>query len=98
MIIGAMKRMGQPWQEPRGPDGWPEAANDWISPQGLAARITWAMEVPGRLVTDMPDPADFARGALGNLASERLLWAVERAENRREGVGLVLASPEFNRR
>jgi uncharacterized protein (DUF1800 family) len=90
--------MGQEWQQPRGPDGWAEEAQAWITPQGLAARITWAMEVPGRLVRPMPDPVMFAHTALGSAADERLLWAVARAESQREGVGLVLASPAFNRR
>jgi len=98
MIVRPMGAMGQPLRAAPGPDGWPEAAEAWITPQGLAARITWAMEVPGRLVTPLPNPVDLAQRALGDRAGERLLWAVARAENRREGVGLVLASPEFNRR
>jgi hypothetical protein len=35
---------------------------------------------------------------LGARGSERLVWAVSAAESVPEGVGLVLASPEFNRR
>jgi uncharacterized protein (DUF1800 family) len=98
LLARPMALMGQTWQEPAGPDGWPEAAEAWITPQGMAARITWAMEVPGRLVVPMPDPSDFLRRALGPAADERLIWAAARAESTREGVGLVLASPAFNRR
>jgi len=98
MLLKPMALMGQDWQQPIGPDGWAEAAEAWITPQGLGARIAWAMEVPGRLVTPMPDPVAFAKVALGPAADERLLWAVARAESKREGVGLVLASPAFNRR
>ncbi|MGB8814985.1 MAG: DUF1800 domain-containing protein [Paracoccaceae bacterium] len=98
MILLPMQAMGQPWGTPGGPDGWPEPAQDWITPQGLASRISWAMEMPARLVPVLPEPVAFAKTALGGLASERLLWAVERAETVREGVGLVLASAEFNRR
>ncbi len=97
-ILGAMAAMGQPWQTPQGPDGWPEAAEAWITPQLLAARIQWAMEAPGALLRRLPDPADFARRALGPLAEGPVLWAVERAETQAEAVGLVLASPAFNRR
>lgn len=96
-----MLLMGQDWETPRGPDGWPEAASAWITPQGLAARITWAMEQPGLLVAagGMPDPAGFAAHVLGDLADQDDLatWAA-RSESPREGVGLVLASPAFNRR
>ncbi|MBK6467669.1 MAG: DUF1800 domain-containing protein [Rhodobacter sp.] len=93
-----MAEMGQPWQGAGGPDGWPEAAGDWITPQGMAARITWAMEVPGRLVTPLPEAAEVAARALGGRLSGRLEWAVGAAESRREALGLVLAAPEFNRR
>jgi uncharacterized protein (DUF1800 family) len=97
-IVAPMQVMGQPMQGPPGPDGWPEDMTAWINPAGLAARINWAMDVPARLLPDLPDPRDLAMGALGSRASERLLWAVARAETLREGVGLVLASAEFNRR
>jgi uncharacterized protein (DUF1800 family) len=97
-VLAPMEAMGQPWQAPRGPDGWPEAAQDWITPQGLAARIRWAMEAPAQLVAALPDPRALLVRALEDAASGQLVWAVSGAENRAEGVGLVLASPEFNRR
>jgi uncharacterized protein (DUF1800 family) len=98
MLARPMALMGQDWQAAPGPDGWPEEAEAWITPQGMAARITWAMEAPGRLVVPMPDPSAFLRRILGTAADERLIWAAARAESKREGVGLVLASPAFNRR
>jgi uncharacterized protein (DUF1800 family) len=96
-LILPMQAMGMAWMRPGGPDGWEEAAEAWITPQGMAARITWAMAMPeqfGRL----PDPREFVVTALGNRASERLIWAVNASQDQREGVGLILASPEFNRR
>lgn len=97
-VGAALAGMGQPWQAPRGPDGWPEAPEAWITPQGLAARISWAMQAPVRLVAALPDPVALAGRALGGRADAALLRAVAQAEDRREGVGLVLASPAFNRR
>lgn len=96
-VVRAMQVMGQPMQGPAAPDGWPEGTAAWINPQRLAARINWAMDVPARLLTDLPDPRDLAVRALGSRSSDRLLWAVDRAESVREGVGLVLASAEFNK-
>lgn len=93
-----MAGMGQPWQAPPGPDGWAEGAGGWITPQGLAARIDWAMSVPETLLPALPDPVALAHAALGPLADRVLLRSAPRAENLREGVGLVLASPAFNRR
>ena len=97
-LQGGMAEMGQPWKKPRGPDGWPEAAEAWISPQSLATRITWVMQVPQKLVETLPDPVTMMTACLADRASDTLIWAVSRAESLREGVGLVLASAEFNRR
>jgi uncharacterized protein (DUF1800 family) len=98
LILDPLQAMGQPFQQAPGPDGWPEREADWITPQGLAARIDWAMEAPQRLVRPLPDPRDFLSRALGGRAGEKLAWAVGAAEAARDGVGLVLSSPEFNRR
>lgn len=98
VILSPMAAMGQPFHRAPGPNGWPEAAADWITPSGLAARIDWAMNIPQRLVSPLPDPRAFLTQALGGRAGDRLTWAVDAAESARDGVGLVLASPEFNRR
>jgi uncharacterized protein (DUF1800 family) len=98
LILDPLEAMGQPFQQAPGPNGWPERQSDWITPQGLAARIDWAMQAPERLVSPLPDPRVVLTQALGNRAGELLIWAVGAAESARDGVGLVLASPEFNRR
>ncbi|MDO8885123.1 MAG: DUF1800 domain-containing protein [Pseudotabrizicola sp.] len=98
VILQPMAAMGQPWQSPPGPDGWSEMAEAWITPETMAARITWAMDMPQRLITPLPDPTALMTRCLGAHLGERLAWAVPKSENIREAVGLVLASPEFNRR
>jgi uncharacterized protein (DUF1800 family) len=97
LILSPMRAMGQDWGKPGGPDGWEESATAWINPQGMAARITWAMTVPAELDA-VTDPRAMLDRVLGGIASERLIWAVHAAEDPREGVGLILAAPEFNRR
>lgn len=96
-LVLPLRAMGQEPFRPGGPDGWEEEAQAWINPQGLAARIAWAMERPAEFVT-LPDPRDLVASALEPFADDRLAWAVAAAETRAEGVGLVLASPAFNRR
>lgn len=98
LILQPLEVMGQPWADPPGPDGWPEDAGHWASPQGLAMRITWAMNQPAAMLDRLPDARDFLATALGDTASEALTWAVPRAESQAEGIGLVLASADFNRR
>ncbi|WP_054006912.1 DUF1800 domain-containing protein [Cypionkella psychrotolerans] len=97
-VLAPMAGMGQPFKRPAGPNGFEEAAEEWITPQGLARRITWAMRVPPRLAEPLPDPVALAQSCLADRASEPLLWGAARAEDITQGVGLVLASAEFNRR
>ncbi len=98
MILDPMADMGQRWNGAGGPDGWPEAVEDWITPQGMAARITWAMEVPGRLVTPCPRRQRLRRGPWAGGCRVGWTGQSRRRKSRREAVGLVLSSPEFNRR
>ncbi|PTX57053.1 uncharacterized protein (DUF1800 family) [Litoreibacter ponti] len=97
-LVAPMMGMGQHWLRPGGPDGWPEEAEAWITPQGLAARIQWSMAVPSSFFRSLPDPRDFVEVALGSVADEKVSFAARAAETRREGVGLILASPAFQRR
>jgi uncharacterized protein (DUF1800 family) len=101
-IRGAVQRpmtvMGQTWQRPVGPDGWPEEEENWITPQGMAGRITWSMQVPKRLLDRLPDPREFVFTALGPTPPEAVLFAANAAETVSDGVGLVLASAAFQRR
>jgi uncharacterized protein (DUF1800 family) len=89
--------MGQPWMHPEGPDGWPERDEDWITPQGLAGRLQWALNVPQVLVEALPDPRAFLKVALPDPAPEALRFAAGAAETRAEGIALILASPAFQR-
>ncbi|SMX31795.1 DUF1800 domain-containing protein [Actibacterium lipolyticum] len=93
-----MRVMGQNWENPTGPDGWPEAAEEWVTPQGMAGRIQWAMSAPALLSPALPDPRVFVDSALGGAASGDLRFAANAAETRAIGIGLILSSPDFQRR
>ena len=95
---GPLTVMGQPWEEPPGPDGWPEEGAAWVTPQGVAGRIDWAMTMPAELITPLPDPRDFVRTALGPTPPDPVVFAAGAAENITIGVGLVLSSSAFQRR
>jgi len=100
MFFWPLGQMGQPWQSPSGPDGWPEEDADWITPQGVAARMRWAMQMPQRLCAPrgLPHPESFVQAALGSRAPGPVRFAASAAESRSEAIGLVLASPAFQRR
>lgn len=89
--------MGQPWDRPEGPDGWPEADDDWITPQRLAGRLQWALNVPPVLLDRLPDPRDFVRDVLAPGVPEELAFAARAAETRAEGIAVILSSPTFQR-
>ncbi|MEL6617975.1 MAG: DUF1800 domain-containing protein [Pseudomonadota bacterium] len=91
-------QMGQEWERPTGPDGWPEEDPAWITPQGLAARVAWAMRAPEYLLGTLPDPRVFVDHALGGQATEPVRFAAAAAESKSEAIGLVLMSPAFQRR
>ena len=93
-----LKVMGQPWLHPAGPDGFAEEDAVWITPQGMAARLEWAMTAPAHLLKDLPDPGSFAETALGSPVPERVAFAARAAETRSDAVGLILTAPAFQRR
>ncbi len=98
LLLRPMRQMGQDYKTPPGPDGWSDTAAAWVHSPGLAARIGWAMALARRIPGGAPDPREFLRTALGEAAGDELDWAAGAAETRAQGVGLVLASAEFNRR
>lgn len=98
MLIRPMSAMGQPFQSPRGPDGWPEASDWWLTPQTLATRIAWSVRTAQTYQGQVPDPRAFLKSTLRDAAGSRLVWAVDAADTRALGLTLVLASAEFNRR
>lgn len=89
--------MGHVWEKPGGPDGLPEEDSAWIIPQGIAARLQWAVSAPATLMDDLPDPRDFVKTALGPFATPAVTFAADAAETRWDGIGLILASPAFQR-
>jgi uncharacterized protein (DUF1800 family) len=92
----ALQAMGQPVFRPQGPDGWPDRAGDWITPPFLTARLDWAEKL-ARLYAERAEPAALARHLLGDAATDTIR-ATGQAEQRWEGVAVLLGSPAFMRR
>ncbi|NBZ88149.1 DUF1800 domain-containing protein [Stagnihabitans tardus] len=96
-LIDRLKIMGQPVYLPARPDGWPEVSEAWLTPPMVSARVDWSIDL-GRAVGERADPVAMADFALGDLASPILRRAVAGAEQRWEGVTVLLSSPDFSRR
>ncbi len=93
--LGALAAMGQPWWQPPGPNGFPDTADAWATPEGLKTRLDaaaqWARRVDG---IEPMALLDAATGAPPLLTRQ----TVSRAESRAQGLTLALMSPEFQRR
>ncbi|MEM8591264.1 MAG: DUF1800 domain-containing protein [Pseudomonadota bacterium] len=98
LLENPIGRMGQRWDRATDPAGWDEEDESWVTPQAVVERVNWAMRAPARLVPELPDPRELLTLVAGDAPPGELAFAVSAAETRREGVGLVLASPSFQRR
>lgn len=96
-VIGIMTELGQRPLAPGSPAGWPDMAAHWNGGDALLKRIEWVAAL-GRGIGDRIDPVGLARAILGPVASTRTLAAVRQAESGGQGLGLLLAAPEFQRR
>jgi uncharacterized protein (DUF1800 family) len=96
-LVGSLKTLDQmPFFAPS-PAGWPDKAENWVSPEAVLRRAEWCQSFTER----MPEPGDpvaLAQEALGETLPEETLQAIRLAPSRRAGVALLLASPQFQRR
>lgn len=79
------------------PEGWPDEAAAWATPDGVIKRLVWTQDYAPRAI-GAADPSNIAVDALGARLSPATATAVARAESRGEGLALLLMSPEFQRR
>ncbi|PHK96869.1 hypothetical protein CR162_00395 [Pseudoroseomonas rhizosphaerae] len=88
--------LGQPlWFAPA-PAGWPDTAAEWSSPEGILQRLDRAYQLAGR--HSRLDPVAVLEATLGPLARAETVTAIRRAGSPRDGLTLLLGSPEFQRR
>jgi len=95
-MVGILGGLGQPpWTAPA-PNGWPDRAADWASPEAMIRRIDWANGYAGRIGDR--DVLDLATATLGPLLRPATVDAMRHAGSRRDAFALFLSSPEFQRR
>jgi uncharacterized protein (DUF1800 family) len=95
-LPGVMNLLGQPFLSAPLPNGWPDDAASWADGELLLRRADWALAVTGRAPT--LDPSLVAETTLGPLLSAQTAQTVRGAGSRREGLALLFASAEFQRR
>ncbi|MBS7813027.1 DUF1800 domain-containing protein [Roseococcus pinisoli] len=99
MLLGTLARLNQPlWTAPA-PIGWSDEASEWAAPEQLMRRLDWASEIAGRTAAaGVIEPEPLGEVLLGPLARAETMAAARRAGSVREGLLLLLASPEAQRR
>ncbi len=97
LILGPLNAMGMPLWQPPGPNGWPDTAAAWTSPEGIKVRLDVSAAIAGRM-RDLVNPSELLETIAGEAASRETRQAVARAESRQQGLALLLMSPEFQRR
>ena len=96
-LFGALELMGQPPFRPGSPEGWPDTAEQWGGADALYKRIEWA-EAVGRYSGSSVNPMDLGDAVLGPAFAANTRRSVSRAESLAQGITLLLASPDFQRR
>jgi len=96
-VLNPLSGLGhRPYTAPQ-PNGWPDQAADWASPDAMVKRLSFAQGFAGAH-TPMLDPIQVAQAALGARLSPATYTTIKRAETRQEAFAILLMSPEFQRR
>ncbi|HET8698460.1 MAG TPA: DUF1800 domain-containing protein [Gammaproteobacteria bacterium] len=96
-MIAFLDQLGQRPYTPGSPAGFPDVDAQWNSGAALLKRIDWATAV-GRFVGDRVNPVALAADLLGPTLTDHTRTAIARAASAAQGLTLLLASPEFQRR
>jgi len=96
-IAAPFDLLGQRPYTPGSPAGWPDTATQWDGPDALLKRIEWSGSVASR-VASHEQPLSLGERSLGAALNERTRVAITRAASTEQGITLLLASPEFQRR
>ncbi|HLJ63017.1 MAG TPA: DUF1800 domain-containing protein [Stellaceae bacterium] len=96
-LLGGLRFLDQPCFFAPSPAGWPDVAAGWVSPEAVLRRAQWCESYAERL-PDPPDPTLLAKEALGPALPPATAASLAASPDRRMGLALLLASPEFQRR
>ena len=95
-VVGPLNLMGMGLWSPPGPNGFPDQASAWASPEGMKLRLDFCAQVASK-IKDPPNPSDLLEALCGGGPSPESREAISRAESRQQGLALLLMSPEMQR-
>jgi len=82
-LLNSLSMLGMPFWTPPGPNGFPDTAAAWASPEGMKLRLDVALQSASRL-RDPPDPRELLDAIAGAAASEetRRPWRGPKPSNK----------------
>ena len=96
-FVQSARSMGElPFSAPS-PAGWPDTEAGWSGAEAVLERVEWANAAAAKIGRDA-DPTELADEALGPLLTADTSTQIARAASRPQGLALLFASPEFQRR
>ncbi len=98
-ITGILGELGQRPFTPGSPAGWPDIAANWDGSDALLKRIEWGAAVGKRVGAAAKgfDAADLTASVLGPV-NDATLASIGGASDAGQGLALLIAAPEFQRR
>lgn len=96
-LVGALRLLGQQPFAASSPEGWPDDAAQWVSPNAMLQRSELAMTIARRMA-GKAQAAGLLEETIGPVASSATRRAVGAGSDPAEALATVLASPEFQRR
>ena len=96
-VIVPLRVLGQSPFQPGSPAGWPDTARAWSGGEALFKRVELAVSIANK-VGNRYEPLAFSNMILGSTLSEHTRIAISRAESGTQGLAMLFASPEFQRR
>ncbi len=96
-VLNPLSGLGhRPYTAPQ-PNGWPDQAADWASPDAMVKRLGYAQAFAAAHAP-LEDPVQVAQATLGARLTPAAYTTIKRAETRQEAFAILLMSPEFQRR
>ena len=96
-MLFSLRTMGQTPFGAGSPAGFDDERSTWDGADALLTRIDWTNLLVQRL-PGLPDPIELSQQIMAGQLSDRSHKIISRAESRKQGLNLLLLSPEFMRR
>lgn len=96
-LVDSLTDLGQTIWRPGSPAGYDDIAASWAAPDALLRRVELASRVAGQAGASIRDPRALAQHLFASDLSPATATAIAQAESPRQGLSLLLVSPEMLR-